>query len=183
MSLRDKIERGQAALRGGIVAVSAPDLFPTPPEVAARVAAALGLFPSCRVMEPSAGTGALVRAIRNAEPSARITAYEISHDLAHVHGGIAADFLTIDPPQAGPQIDRVAMNPPFSGGADIQHVRHALRFLVPGGVLVAIVADGPRQAVAFADAEDLERLPSGTFAGTGVRSRIIRYTKGTGDDS
>jgi 16S rRNA G1207 methylase RsmC len=34
------------------------------------------------------------------------------------------------------------MNPPFANGDDIKHITHALK---PGGRLVAICANGPRQ--------------------------------------
>jgi hypothetical protein len=43
------------------------------------------------------------------------------------------------------KFDRVVMNPPFDHGADIKHVEHARKFLKPGGRLVAVVANGPRQ--------------------------------------
>lgn len=177
MSLRDKIERGRGAVRAGVTVVSAPDLFPTPPAVAARVAAELELFGHCRVLEPSAGTGALADAVRDVESETRLTLVEHNSGVAALLGRsyavIVRDFLSLDPLTLDP-FDRVVMNPPFSGGADMRHVSHACRFLKPGGVLVAIVADGPRQAEAFKDAEDLERLPSGTFQGTGVRARVIR---------
>ncbi len=50
-----------------------------------------------------------------------------------------ADFLAIDPE---PVYDRVLMNPPFAAKADIHHVTHALKFLRPGGLLVAIMGAG-----------------------------------------
>ena len=34
------------------------------------------------------------------------------------------------------------MNPPFADKADIAHVRHALGFLRPGGLLIAVMAGG-----------------------------------------
>ena len=175
MNLRDKIAAGRAALRGGVVPVVAEDLFPTPPDVAARVAAYAELAPGLSVLEPSAGTGALVRAVRAAEPDVRrIIAIERDARLADQMGHLCFDFLEVPPTHSG--YDRVMMNPPFSGGADIRHVEHALEFLRPGGLLVAIMADGPRQAawLAAVGAEDLERLPAGTFAGTQVRARIVR---------
>lgn len=178
MNLRDKIAAGRAALRGGVVPVAAHDLFPTPADVAARVAAYAELAPGLSVLEPSAGTGALVRAVHEAEPGADVQPIERDARLADRMGCPCADFLEIRP---RPIYDRVVMNPPFSGGADIRHVERALEFLRPGGLLVAIVADGPRQAARLAaqtDAgravEDLERLPAGTFAGTQVRARIVR---------
>lgn len=174
MSLRDKIERGRKALEGGVRAVSSPDLFPTPPDVAERLAEYLELFPGCRVLEPSVGTGSLVRAVVDLEPSASVCGYEINRELAMSGSAYWADFLEIP---ASPEFDRVVMNPPFSKGADMRHVEHALGFLKPGGLIVAIVADGPRQESLFADWQDLERLPSGTFDGTGVRARVVGFYK------
>ena len=41
--------------------------------------------------------------------------------------------------------DAVLMNPPFAQGADIEHITHALTMLKPGGRLVALCTNGPRQ--------------------------------------
>ena len=180
MSLQDKINRARQGVKSGVQAVSSPDLFPTPADVADRVVDALELFPDCRVLEPSAGTGALMGAIERAEPTARITAVERNASLAaRLGSGIyVTDFLDLDPDSCSPgKFDRVAMNPPFSKGADMRHVAHAVEFLKPGGILVAIVAAGPRQTLRFSDWEDVERLPSGTFQGTGVSARIIKFQK------
>lgn len=68
------------------------------------------------------------------------------------------------------------MNPPFDMGADIKHIEHALGMLKPGGVLVALCANGPRQRAAFIDRADYwEDLPEGTFRdqGTSVRSALM----------
>jgi len=55
------------------------------------------------------------------------------------------DFLLVDPLETG-LFDAVLMNPPFKNGSDIRHVRHAIRFLRPGGRLASFCYDGPRQA-------------------------------------
>lgn len=52
------------------------------------------------------------------------------------------DFLTITPDKWGRQYDAIVMNPPFERLQDIDHVRHAFRFLKPGGRLVAIMSAG-----------------------------------------
>jgi hypothetical protein len=53
-----------ASLRAGVQVVSAPNLFPTPPEVARHVVELAEIKPGRhRVLEPSAGTGAIVRAL------------------------------------------------------------------------------------------------------------------------
>lgn len=117
--------------------------YPTPAALADRVVAIAMIGQGERVLEPSAGTGSLVDAVRRAVPSARIQCAEVS-DLfcrvleskgCHVHHG---DFLDIEPTvQHG--ADVVLMNPPFSAGRWRAHVEHAARFVRPGGRLVAIL--------------------------------------------
>ena len=72
--------------------------------------------------------------------------------------------------------DRVVMNPPFDHGADIRHIEHARGKLNPGGRLVAICANGPRQRAALQPiATAWIDLPAGSFAdqGTGVNAAIV----------
>src|SRR4051794_285291 len=72
------------------------------------------------------------------------------------------------------KFDRIVMNPPFDHGSDIEHIRHAMKYLKPGGRLVAICANGPRQREAFTDeSEHWEDLPANTFAGTGVSAALF----------
>jgi hypothetical protein len=68
------------------------------------------------------------------------------------------------------------MNPPFANGSDIQHIQHALTFLEPGGRLVALVANGPRQREKLMPlASEWIDLPAGSFAdqGTSVNVAIV----------
>lgn len=76
--------------------------------------------------------------------------------------------------------DRVLMNPPFANGQDIAHIRHALQMLKPGGRLVAICANGPRQNEQLRPLVEQyggtwEVLPAGTFkeSGTGVNAAML----------
>ena len=76
--------------------------------------------------------------------------------------------------------DRIVMNPPFVNGADVKHINHALTLLNPGGRLVALCANGPRQRAAFMDiAEHWEDLPAGSFkdSGTNVNIALMVLTK------
>ena len=59
----EKFEALADALAAGVKVVSAPQLFPTPPEIARRVVALAEIGPRMRVLEPSAGTGNLLAAI------------------------------------------------------------------------------------------------------------------------
>jgi 16S rRNA G1207 methylase RsmC len=68
------------------------------------------------------------------------------------------------------------MNPPFERGADIKDIKHALAFLKPGGRLVAICANGPRQVEELQPlATHWEELPAGSFAtcGTQVNTALL----------
>jgi 16S rRNA G1207 methylase RsmC len=72
--------------------------------------------------------------------------------------------------------DRILMNPPFERGDDIRHIEHARKFLKPGGRLVAICADGPRQRERLQPiASQWRSLPAGTFkeSGTMVNTALL----------
>jgi protein-L-isoaspartate O-methyltransferase len=167
------------ALKAGVKAVSAPQLFPTPPDLAARVVELADLHEGHTILEPSAGTGNLVRAVRAVAPEAKIEAVEINHSLAEGLGRWAtsvrcADFLALNG-ELG-TFDRILMNPPFSHGEDIKHIDHARTKLKPGGRLVAICANGPRQRERFEPvATAWIDLPAGSFKeqGTNVNAAIV----------
>ncbi|MFA5266219.1 MAG: methyltransferase [Opitutaceae bacterium] len=155
--------------------------FPTPPGIADRVARLARVEVGHRVLEPSAGTGMLIAALDRPTTYYDLVAVELdpvrSSGLKRSFSSInvrCCDFLTCGD-ELG-RFDRIVMNPPFERGADIKHIEHALRFLRPGGRLVAICANGPRQRNRFLDAAELWiDLPSGTFksAGTNVATAIV----------
>lgn len=186
---REEFEAMRKSLAAGVQVVSAPQLFPTPPDVAARMVELAEIEPGHRVLEPSAGSGQLLGAICHDGPEVEAVAVEINADCARMlqlqqnagayRGAIIRqqDFLECNG-NLGEPFDRVIMNPPFENGADIKHIRHALGFLKPGGLLVAICANGPRQIEQLQPlADSWEELPSGTFAGTGVRAAILTIRK------
>lgn len=171
------------SLRAGIQALPVAQLFPTPPELAARMVATAAIRPGDRVLEPSAGTGNLIRAIPD-NSGAAIVAVEINQSLAdrlESPGGMPAgidvhceDFLQwygdVD------LFDRIIMNPPFVNGADIAHIKHAVGLLKPGGRLVALCANGPRQQEQLRPlASEWLDLPDGTFkeSGTNVNTAML----------
>ena len=179
-------------LRAGVQVVSAPQLFPTPRGLAARMVAIAGLREGDRVLEPSAGTGNLLRAILDAKEAAGIdlgvlVAVEIDARLGQALDAAAladvvdhGDFLTTTAADLNGPFDCILMNPPFVGGADIKHVLHALHLLAPGGRLVAVVADGPHQherlrPIIESRGGTWEGLPPDTFAsqGTNVRTALV----------
>lgn len=166
-------------LKAGIQTASVDQLFPTPPELARKMVeiADLAAFPAAHVLEPSAGTGRLIDAARKAG-AGPVLAVEIDPTLASRLRDRGIDTYTIDflelPPS--PEFDLVLMNPPFRDGADVEHIRHAMKFLRPGGRLVAICANGPRQHEALRPIADRWiELPEGSFAteSTNVRAALV----------
>jgi phospholipid N-methyltransferase len=170
--------------RAEVKIVTAPNLFPTPPELARRVVRLAEIEPGQRVLEPSAGTGNLLRAIMETVSCSKVIV-EINPTLAAALQRMTPDpvfcrdFLACNG-ELGSEFDRIVMNPPFENGADIKHVEHALRFLKDGGRLVAIMANGSRQRVwAERVASSILDLPEGSFKeqGTNVNAAIVVIDK------
>lgn len=164
------------------------DLFPTPPELAAEMVRRARIGQGDRVLEPSAGTGRLAKAAKDA--GGWVTCVEFNNSLVGrlLDMGfevICKDFMEYKQPA---RVDAVVMNPPFSNGADIDHVRHAYDLLTEGN-LIAIMSEGSfyrsdRKATAFREWLDSvggesEQLPAGTFkqSGTNVSTRLVTIYK------
>jgi SAM-dependent methyltransferase len=168
----------------------------TPPELAKHlVACHLDELPhAAAVLDPSAGTGALVRAVAEAHPDAAVTAVEPNeHRAAAITGldTVAVRVTTFEDyatEAAAGGFDAVVMNPPFSVPADrtcwIEHVRLAWRMLAPGGRLVAIAPAGyvfredrrHRAVRGLIEAHGGHaELPDDAFhgSGTGVRTVVL----------
>ncbi|MCA1241858.1 methyltransferase [Stappia stellulata] len=184
---RRKAERLRRALDDARFA-GIPGYFPTPASLAADIVATADIKPGDTVLEPSAGSGALLDAVLAATPAARITAYEVSPRLREVlelkgHGSALAgsDFMDAIPAQV---FDRIVMNPPFENGQDLEHVRRAFGFLKPGGRLVAIMSGSTlsRTGRRWDDFRDwlecvdgyAETLPDGSFLKSGTSVAAIR---------
>lgn len=180
MSLQDRIN---AIKNGGPVEiVTAPQLFPTPCHIVEKMIDYADIEPDHTILEPSAGTGAIVQAlIDRGHAWEKIHIVEKDRHLCdllttkfkRVYSG---DFLERESFELGGKFDRIIMNPPFKNGEDIKHIKHALTMLKPGGILVAICANGPRQGEQLQIlADHWEALPPGTFkeAGTNVNAAML----------
>jgi len=184
---QSKIDAMRQQLKTGVQVVSAPQLFPTPKELAERMAEEiLGGYPRAannfRILEPSAGTGVLIGACGASwYPGGEFVAVEINHRLANdlesefpLTMVTNRNFLEVD--NLG-LFDRIIMNPPFINGADIKHIKHAAMMLQTGGILVAICAGGPRQKRELEPLASLwEPLPSGTFKDQGTNVNAVLMT-------
>lgn len=161
--------------------------FYTPPEIAALVARE-GQVKGKLVLEPSAGGGALARAAM--EAGARgVTCVELDHDTALLLSNeflvFEQDFLKAESGETLLRFESILMNPPFSKGQDLKHVRHALKFLEPGGTLVAIMPASLNFSRAGQDFlkevelkydYDIEPLPSGAFKESGTSVETVMLT-------
>ncbi len=180
--LHEGIAKAQAIkeqLKQPVTFVIAQTLYSTPPDLVERMVDIADIEPGHRILEPSAGTGNILKALPCIRPEGEVVAVEQVYE-AKVHLEPWADEVHIeDFLQCNGNLgtfDRVLMNPPFNKGVDIQHIKHAITFLNPGGRLVAICANGPRQQAQLKPlCESWEDLPEETFkkAGTNVRTALI----------
>ena len=138
--LRTDIEAMRATVKAGVQVVSAPQLFPTPPGLAARMVDLAGFAVGMRVLEPSAGTGRLLEALPGIvrfgqvrQTALQVVAVEVSAALAArlACSGLAgtvryADFLccSADDGDLG-LFDAVLNEPAFraKGGRRAHHPR------------------------------------------------------------
>lgn len=115
--------------------------FYTPDDVADFMARELMLDTSKDVVicEPSAGDGALIRALRRDGQTNPIECYEINeheHPTLRALPGVTLigfDFMTAS---YKPTYDRIIANPPFTKGQDIAHISRMYELLKPKGRLV-----------------------------------------------
>lgn len=177
----EQFEQLKASLKTGVRVISAPQLFPTPRDLAAKMVDLADVRPGDRVLEPSAGTGAIIRELEGKPID--LVAVEISHTLADnlrlksstKMTVICADFLDMVAVEL--PFDKILMNPPFENGADIKHIKHAAGMLKPGGILVAICAGGPRQREQLEPMASLwDELPPGTFKSQGTNVNTVLMT-------
>lgn len=184
-ALRQRIEmmRGKIERSASVVEVPASSqLFVSSDEICSRLVDLANISNGDRILEPNAGTGAIVRAIRKVAPAAVCDAVEINAELCqHLRNEFAglnvicSDFLEYWPHASEGNYSRIIMNPPFNQGADIKHILHARSLLIPGGVLTAVCLNGPRQNNSLKPLSDhWEPLPRGAFVFTDASTVILR---------
>ena len=187
LGMAEAIQKMKGQLREGVKIAVADQLFPTPPHIVEQMIDYADIQQGNRILEPSAGTGAILDGLKQSGVDLHnVEAVELNTSLAaalrekypYVSQG---DFLQYGT-SAAAGFDRILMNPPFKNGIDIKHIEHAYSLLNPGGVLVAICANGPRQQdrlrlLAEESGGGYEALPPNTFDGTGVNSAIVHIYK------
>lgn len=180
---------------GGVTFVTAPEFFPTPKLIVDIMLKELTRYSPCTILEPSAGSGNLVRGLFELKTVEKITTVEIDSELIkHLKKinscgpNICDDFLALTPSDLG-KYDAVVMNPPFRNNADIKHVMHAYNFINFGGVLVSVVSEtaisGSRNApkefkeFIYSKGGFDDKLPEGSFknSGTMANTRLVVIPK------
>lgn len=127
-----------------------------------------------RVLEPSCGDGRILDEVRSYGHRALGIEYHpgrAADARAKGHNVLTANFLECAPQ---PGFDAVVMNPPFYGRHYLKHVRHALKFLKPGGTLVAVL---PGTAMDTGElVGEWSDLPVASFAeaGTNVPTGLLK---------
>ena len=162
--------------------------FETPADIAHKLAVRLGdVEPTHRILEPSAGRGALIKAVLEEWPEQMVDCYELMEEnreeLAKIPNArlLGNDFLEAE---VG-MYDKIIANPPFANNQDIKHVTKMWEHLADGGQMAVIMgchwqyaSDKPsktfRSFVESVD-HDITVLPKGTFksSGTDVESMML----------
>ena len=117
--------------------------FETPADVADwLVMLAGGIHEDDTVLEPSAGRGALVKAIHRACPSVMVECYELmpeNREFLHTLSNVILLDEDFTKDSVG-SYTKIIANPPFSDNQDIEHVRLMYERLEEGGILAAITS-------------------------------------------
>ena len=162
--------------------------YETPVDVAKRLAVRLGdVEPTHRILEPSAGRGALVKAVLNEWPEQTVDCYELMEEnrdellkIPNVRL-LGNDFLEAE---VG-MYNKIIANPPFSNNQDIMHVTKMWEHLAEGGQMAVIMGchwqfgndRASKNFRSFIESVkyDITLLPKGTFkeSGTNVESLML----------
>jgi predicted RNA methylase len=166
---------------------SIPGYFPTPRPLVDRMLGEAKLEAGMRVLEPSAGDGAIAVTIQQLHPEVELDVVERQVSLRNLLEAqgltpVADDFCTYRPSMP---YDRILMNPPFEAKQDVEHINHALDMLAPGGRLIAIASAAIRSRNDLKTRAlrvrvkslggRIEPLPAGSFeaSGTGVSTVLL----------
>lgn len=162
--------------------------YPTPGWLSDKMITAAEIEPHHRVLEPSAGQGAiLLPLVRKLSSKAQAVVCELlpMNQKALKAQGFnvdASDFMTFE---CEPIFDRILANPPFARSQATIHVRKMIGLLRPGGRLVVIMPSSilQRQDKLHREVRQelirngrTEPLPDDTFHGVGTGVRTVMFT-------
>lgn len=102
-----------------------------------------GIHENDTVLEPSAGRGALIKAIHRACPSVTVECYELmpeNREFLHTLSNVILLDEDFTKDSVGSSYTKIIANPPFSGNQDINHIKLMYDRLEQGGTLAAITS-------------------------------------------
>jgi hypothetical protein len=169
------------------------DYYATPEPLGYKMAEWADIKPGDKVLEPSAGHGAIARFFH---PLADVTMVEPSYDLSQraalANGNARIINDTFESLHLTNKFDAIVMNPPYGSGGKtaVEHLTKATKHLREGGRVVALIPTGSladKRLDTFLESEEAANLhmvgritmPSSTFerAGTGVATQVVILEK------
>lgn len=116
--------------------------FATPADLCDHLVDLAKLDREHNILEPSAGQGAIVEAIRRQIPNIMVDCYELMPQNQSILMGVGGvifmgeNFLT----DCDDKFDRIVANPPFTKGQDIEHLRKMYDLLEDEGLVACITS-------------------------------------------
>ncbi len=161
--------------------------FETPPQLADELVSLSDILMEHTILEPSAGRGAIIKAINNVLPDKIVDCYELMEINHTFLAGIStANLLGADFLKSTGQYDRIIANPPFAKNQDIQHIQAMYEHLKVGGRLVSLASrhwqiSNNRKETQFREwlkktKATIFEVPENTFDDTSIGTVIIMIT-------
>ena len=167
--------------------------YPTPDSVCDKLVSLAGIKEDDLVLEPSAGQGAIIKAIKRVFPKKDVQWCELMDinqnvlfKLQDKQTFICPDFLDTNLKN---YFNKVIANPPFQNNQDILHIQKMYDVLKKGGRLVSISSSHWRLSNNKKETEfrkwlekvgaEIKSLPAGAFkeSGTNIETLIIVINK------
>lgn len=170
--------------------------FETPDNVVGFMIGNAAILPGTRILEPSAGRGAIVKEIRKRyQDDVTIDVFELD-DINRkflsiqnmVDNDLGKDFM-LRMPTEEEQYDYIVANPPFRNNQDIEHIMRMWLWLKKGGTMVTLSSThwtfaNDKLSKAFRqwlddNYADVSRIDAGAFkdSGTMIETCMIVITK------
>lgn len=175
------------------------DYYATPEPVGLKMVEWAGIKPGDKVLEPSAGHGAIARFFPDQTDVTMIEpSYDLSQRAALANGTAKIVNSNFEDFHITNKFDAIVMNPPYGNGGKtaIEHLDKAARHLREGGRIVALIPRGgmtDRRLAQFMESDGAKGLqtvadvsmPWSTFerAGTAVATRVLVLEKHTGAEN
>lgn len=158
------------------------DYYPTPKEIVSQLSKIINPKNKKRILEPSAGDGAIAVSLRNKNPNVDVIELDDNRRSMLREQGfnvIGDDFLAYN---GANKYDAIYMNPPFTGAE--KHIEKAFSLLEEGGEMVAVLPSSVEFAKEFENVRNMpgfriEKLDGGAFkeSGTNVNTCIVYIRK------